>query len=117
MGSTLIFIRTIRASSIFKQKELNLRQRRGPELLKDHDADILYHPRKANVVADTLSRKSMGGLTGVYPEERNWLESVWTTLDILGVSVREVTESSIMGKGKTASVRGFYSGMVQKYNR
>ena len=47
---------------IFKQKELNLRQRRWLELLKDYDIDILYHPRKANVVADALSRKSMGSL-------------------------------------------------------
>jgi len=45
---------------IFKQKELNLRQRRWLELLKDYDIDILYHPGKANVVANSLSRKSMG---------------------------------------------------------
>ncbi|XP_070029575.1 uncharacterized protein [Nicotiana sylvestris] len=47
---------------IFKQKELNLRQRRWLELLKDYDINILYHPGKANVVADALSRKSMGVL-------------------------------------------------------
>ncbi|XP_070050542.1 uncharacterized protein, partial [Nicotiana tomentosiformis] len=47
---------------IFKQKDLNLRQRRWLELLKDYDIDILYHPGKANVVADALSRKSMGSL-------------------------------------------------------
>ena len=34
---------------MFKQKELNLRQRRWLELLKDYDVDILYHPGKANV--------------------------------------------------------------------
>ncbi|KAK8528247.1 hypothetical protein V6N12_074781 [Hibiscus sabdariffa] len=38
-------------------KELNLRQRRWMELLKDYDLVIDYHPRKANVVADALSRK------------------------------------------------------------
>nr|GFC00836.1 putative reverse transcriptase domain-containing protein [Tanacetum cinerariifolium] len=38
-------------------KELNMRQRRWLELLSDYDCDILYHPRKANVVADALSRK------------------------------------------------------------
>ncbi|TYK11149.1 ty3-gypsy retrotransposon protein [Cucumis melo var. makuwa] len=42
----------------FTQKELNMRQRRWLELVKDYDCEILYHPGKANVVADTLSRKS-----------------------------------------------------------
>ncbi|GJV43903.1 putative reverse transcriptase domain-containing protein [Tanacetum coccineum] len=42
---------------ILDQKELNMRQRRWLELLSDYDYDIRYHPRKANVVADALSRK------------------------------------------------------------
>nr|GEV06968.1 putative reverse transcriptase domain-containing protein [Tanacetum cinerariifolium] len=42
---------------ILDQKELNMRQRHWFELLSDYDCDIRYHPRKANVVADALSRK------------------------------------------------------------
>ncbi|KAL0434501.1 UNVERIFIED_CONTAM: Transposon Tf2-12 polyprotein [Sesamum latifolium] len=44
------------------KKELNLRQRRWIELLKDYDCTIDFHPGKANVVADALSRKSSNGL-------------------------------------------------------
>jgi len=43
---------------IFTQNDLNLRQRRWLELIKDYDLEIHYHPGKANVVADALSRKS-----------------------------------------------------------
>ncbi|GJX52518.1 putative reverse transcriptase domain-containing protein [Tanacetum coccineum] len=42
---------------ILDQKELNMRQRRWIELLSDYDCEIRYHPDKANVVADALSRK------------------------------------------------------------
>ncbi|GKF64284.1 putative reverse transcriptase domain-containing protein [Tanacetum coccineum] len=42
---------------ILDQKELNMRQRRWLELLSDYDCEIRYHPIKANVIADALSRK------------------------------------------------------------
>ena len=43
---------------IFTQTELNMRQRRWLELIKDYNLEVHYHPGKANVVADALSRKS-----------------------------------------------------------
>jgi hypothetical protein len=40
------------------QSELNMRQRRWLELIKDYDLEIHYHLGKANVVADAMSRKT-----------------------------------------------------------
>ncbi|GJS04795.1 putative reverse transcriptase domain-containing protein [Tanacetum coccineum] len=52
-----VFIDHKSLQHILDQKELNMRQRRWLELLSDYDCDIRYHPSKANVVADALSRK------------------------------------------------------------
>jgi hypothetical protein len=43
---------------IFTQADLNMRQRRWLELIKDYDLEVHYHPGKANVVEDALSRKA-----------------------------------------------------------
>ena len=50
---------------LLTQKELNLRKRRWLKLIKDYDLIIDYHLRKANVVADALSRKSSGTLAHI----------------------------------------------------
>jgi hypothetical protein len=52
---------------IFTQKDLNMRQRRWIEQIKDYDCRILYHPGKANVVADALSRKSRSEASNLVP--------------------------------------------------
>jgi hypothetical protein len=54
---------------IFTQKDLNLRQRRWLELIKDYDLDIQYHPGKANVVADAQTNMLIGHLL---PQELCW---------------------------------------------
>ena len=48
---------------LFTQKELNMRQRRWVKLIKDYECTIEYHPGKANVVANALSRKSTGSIS------------------------------------------------------
>ena len=52
---------------IFTQTDLNMRQRRWLELIKDYDLEVHYHPRKANVVADALNRKSYANRVQVTP--------------------------------------------------
>jgi hypothetical protein len=42
---------------IFTQPDLNMRQRRWLELIKDYELEVHYHPGKANIDADALSRK------------------------------------------------------------
>ncbi|GJU93904.1 putative reverse transcriptase domain-containing protein [Tanacetum coccineum] len=75
---------------IFTQKELNMRQRRWLELLKDFDANIQYHPGKANVVAGTLSRKNFGILTcfKIQPKIIKDLELMVVELVVRGSEVK-----------------------------
>ena len=54
---------------IFTQRDLNMRQHRWMEYLEDYDFTLHYHPSKANVVADALSRKSRGVLANVASRE------------------------------------------------
>ena len=52
-------------------------QRRWMEFLEDYDFPLHYHPDKANVVADELSRKSRGALASIASRE-------WRMLEIVG---------------------------------
>nr|GFD11485.1 retrotransposon protein, putative, Ty3-gypsy subclass [Tanacetum cinerariifolium] len=78
---------------IFTQRELNIRQRRWLELLKDYDTNIQYHLGKANVVADALSRKS-GMIAGIKPdlisrikEAQKEDSEIWTIVENLDKQV------------------------------
>ena len=62
---------------IFTQRDLNMRQRIWMEFLEDYDFTFYYHPGKENVVADALSRKSLGALASIAA----WK---WRMLEIVG---------------------------------
>ena len=61
---------------IFTQRDLNMRQRRWMDFLEDYDLTLHYHPGKANVVADALSRKSRGVLASIASREWRMLEAM-----------------------------------------
>ena len=61
---------------IFTQLDLNMRQHRWMEYLKDYDFTLHYHPSKENVVVDALSRKSRGVLASVASHEWKMLKTV-----------------------------------------
>nr|GEU98354.1 hypothetical protein [Tanacetum cinerariifolium] len=69
-----------------EKKELDLRQRRWIELLSDYDCEIRYHPRKANVVADTLiwkwERITMDFVSGLAKMPSGY-DTIWVIIDRL----------------------------------
>jgi hypothetical protein len=74
------------------QKELNMRQWRWVELIKDYDCIIDYHPGKANVVADALSRKDKVIRSG----PKTWNEETMIELKRLGTILGVSPEGSLM---------------------
>ena len=67
----------------FTQKELNMRQRRWLEFIKDYDCSINYHPGKANVVADALSRKSSSFLAALLTTQKEIIKD----LERMGIEI------------------------------
>ena len=74
-----------------EKKDLNMRQRRWIELIKDYDSTIEYHPGKANVVADALSMKPSSSLAQL---KAGYL-TMLVELRSMGVSL-ETTESGTL---------------------
>jgi hypothetical protein len=79
---------------IFTQPDLNIYQRRWLELIKDCDLEVHYHPRKANIVADALSRKA----------HCNYLPAVSLTSE--ESSIRVPLDTSLFNVTLTPSLRG-----------
>ena len=80
---------------MFTQKELNLRQKRLLELLKDYDINILYHPGKANMVMVTLCRMTIGSVSHI-DEAKKDLVRVVHRLARLGVRLEDSSDGGFM---------------------
>ncbi|XP_012461531.1 uncharacterized protein LOC105781543 [Gossypium raimondii] len=92
-------------------KELNLRQRRWIELLKDYNCTIEYHPGKANVVVDALSRRTMTDLRAMFARlnlfddgsllaelqvKPIWIEQIKVTMDfVTGLPLTPTKKDSV----------------------
>ncbi|GJX56934.1 putative reverse transcriptase domain-containing protein [Tanacetum coccineum] len=88
---------------ILDQKELNMRQRRWLKLLSDYDCEIRYHPGKANVVADALSRKE-------------WLKPLQVRALVLMISLNlpvQILEAQVEVRKKNGRTEDL-CGMIKK---
>ena len=92
---------------MFTQRYLNIIQMRWLELVKDYDMNILYHPCKANVVTDALSKFSMGSTTHIEEEKRELAKDVHR-LSRLGVRLMDSIE------GVVVVMNGAESSLVSK---
>ena len=79
---------------VFTQKDLNLRKRRWLEFLKDYDMSVHYHPGKANVVPDALSRLSMGSVAHVEEKIKDLVKH-GHRLARLGVRLMSISDSGV----------------------
>ncbi|GJU76863.1 putative reverse transcriptase domain-containing protein [Tanacetum coccineum] len=90
---------------ILDQKELNMRQRRWLELLSDYDCELRYHPGKANVVADALSRKNRPKPLRVRAlGYDNRFESPYADLECSGKLTRQYLKEVVSRHGVPVSI-------------
>jgi hypothetical protein len=83
--------------------DLNLRQRRWLELIKDYDLKINYHPAKVNVVADALSWKKYYNATFAH---RMWPELHWE-IEYLNLSiVNDLAIAMVVESTLESEIRG-----------
>ncbi|WMV55277.1 hypothetical protein MTR67_048662 [Solanum verrucosum] len=96
---------------VFKKNDINLHQQRWLKILKDYDMSVLYHPSKANIVADAFSRLSMSSVAHVEDGKKKLVHDVHR-LDRLGVSLDDSDESGIIVQN--GSVSSFVSDVKAK---
>ena len=91
---------------IFTQRDLNMRQCRWMKFLEDYDFTLHYHPGKANVVADALSRKSREALASIASRE-------WRMLEIVGQSRLQYREKAQGTLGSLVATPSLLSRVIE----
>ena len=87
---------------IFTQKELNLRQRRWLELIKDYDLTIHYKPGRANVVADALSRQVVVPSVATLQSELERMDISFCCMGVAQAEIQMTLESDILERIRRA---------------
>ena len=87
-----IFIDHKSLKYIFTQKDINMRQRIWREFLVDYDLEINYHPGKANLVADALSRKSQTIMASAITTQKELLRD----LEKMGIEFRKYHPNAML---------------------
>ena len=91
---------------IFTQWDLNMRQRRWMEFVEDYDFTLHYHPGKANVMADALSRKSRGALASI-------ASRVWRMLETVGQFGLQHNEQTQGTLGRVVATPSLLSRVIE----
>ena len=100
---------------LFTQRELNMRQRRWLELLKDYDCTINYHPGRANLVADALSRKEkIRQITPSLKKEFDRLEIELVTSLQLKEKEKQESDKTLMEKILESQMRSSGKEKIEK---
>jgi hypothetical protein len=82
---------------IFTQPNLNMRQRRWLELIKNYELEVQYHPRKANVVVDVLSRKAhYNYLSAVHSTGEEYSTRVLPNLSLFNVTLTPTLRGEVI---------------------
>jgi hypothetical protein len=100
---------------IFTQPDLNMRQRRWLELIKDYELEIHYHPGKANVVVDALSRKAQCNyLPVVRLTEEESSTRVLSDLSLFNITLMPTLRAKIIAAQKTDESMGHIKRRMRK---
>ena len=88
------------------QRDLNIRQRRWMEFLKDYDFTLHYHLGKENLVVDALNRKSRGALASIASRE-------WQMLEILGQFGLQYSEQAHGTLGSLIATSSLFNRVIK----